>query len=182
MTDLEKTYRDEGPQLLNWIKRRLGVNEDSEDLLQDIFTRAAGVLEAAYPVENLLSWLYASARNAVVDTWRDRGRQPDSLSTDAGDLELGPEDLLGESVSPGPHEAFRRALALEALEEALDDLPDGQREVFLLQTVDGYTFRDIAELLDISINTAMSRKRYAAARLRERLGDYKDAIERQEKK
>jgi RNA polymerase sigma factor (sigma-70 family) len=179
MTDLEKTYRKEGPRLLNWIRRRLGVNEDPEDLFQEIFTRAADVLDAARPVDNLVSWLYAAARNAVVDVWRERERKPGSL--DSGDLEIGPENLLNESVSPGPHEAFRRVQALEALEEALDDLPDGQREVFLLQAVDGYTFRETAELLDISINTAMSRKRYAVARLRERLGDYRDAVERQEK-
>ncbi len=180
MTDLEKTYRDESPRLLNWIKRRLGVEEDPEDLLQDIFTRAVDGLNAVRPVENLVSWLYTSARNAVVDVWREREKRPGTLDAEA--LETGPATLLNESVSPGPHEAFRRAQALEALEDALDDLPDGQRDVFLLQAVDGYTFRETAELLDISINTAMSRKRYAVARLRERLGDYKDVLERQEKK
>jgi RNA polymerase sigma factor (sigma-70 family) len=180
MTDLEKTYRDEGPRLLNWIRRRLGVNEDPEDLLQDIFTRAADALTAAAPVDNLVSWLYVSARNAVVDTWREREKTP--VSRDAGVLELSAENLINESVVPGPEEAFRRIEAMEALEDALDDLPDGQREVFLLQAVDGYTFRETAELLDISINTAMSRKRYAVARLRERLGDYKNAAMRQEER
>ena len=180
MTDLEKTYRDEGPRLLNWIKRRLGVNEDPEDLLQDLFARAADTLDAARPIENLVSWMYVSARNAVVDIWRERKKQPVSFDTDA--LEMTPENLLAESVEPGPEETYRRLEAMEALEEALDDLPDGQREVFLLQAVDGYTFRETAELLDLSINTVMSRKRYAVARLRERLGDYKDAVERQEEK
>jgi RNA polymerase sigma factor (sigma-70 family) len=180
MTDLEKTYRDESPRLLNWIKRRLGVNEDPEDLLQDVFARAADTLEAARPVENLVSWIYASARNAVVDIWRERDRQP--ASYDGETLDITAENLLSESVEPGPEETFRRAQAYEALEDALDDLPDGQREVFLLQAVDGYTFRETADLLDISINTAMSRKRYAVARLRERLGDYKDAAMRQEEK
>ena len=180
MTDLEKTYRDESPRLLNWIKRRLGVNEDPEDLLQDVFARAADTLEAARPVENLVSWLYASARNAVVDIWRERDRQP--ASYDGETLDITAESLLSESVEPGPEETFRRVQAYEALEDALDDLPDGQKEVFLLQAVDGYTFRETAELLDISINTAMSRKRYAVARLRERLGDYKDVAIRHEEK
>lgn len=180
MTDLEKTYRDEGPRLLNWIRRRLGVNEDPEDLLQDIFARAADTLSVARPVENLVSWLYVSARNAVVDTWREREKMP--ASYDAEVLELSAENLLSESVEPGPEERFRKLEAMEALEDALDDLPDGQREVFLLQAVDGYTFRETAELLDISINTAMSRKRYAVARLRERLEDYKIAAMRQEEK
>ena len=174
MTDLEKTYRDESPRLLNWIKRRLGVNEDPEDLLQDLFARAADALDLARPIDNLVSWLYAGARNAVVDTWREREKQPASFDADV--LEMTPENLLTESVEPGPEETFRRLEAMEALEEALDDLPDGQREVFLLQAVDGYTFRETAELLDLSINTVMSRKRYAVARLRERLGDFNDTI------
>ena len=106
MTDLEKTYRDEGPRLLNWIKRRLGGDEDPEDLFQEIFARAADALDAVRPVDNLVSWLYTTARNAVVDVWRERERKPGSLDT--GDLAVGPKNLLNESVSPGPHEAFRR--------------------------------------------------------------------------
>ena len=86
MTDLEKTYRDESPRLLNWIKRRLGVNEDPEDLLQDVFARAADTLEAARPVENLVSWLYTSAQNAVVDIWRERDRQPASYDGENLDI------------------------------------------------------------------------------------------------
>ena len=175
MTDLEKTYREESPRLLNWIRRRLDSDEDPEDLMQDVFTRAAGALDAARPVENLVSWLYTAARNAIVDTWRQRDRRP--IATDADALEATVDNLLADSVVPGPEEALNRSMALEALEEALDDLPDAQREVFLLQAVDGYTFREVADLLDISLNTAMSRKRYAVAKLRERLEDFRDATQ-----
>jgi RNA polymerase sigma factor (sigma-70 family) len=159
--------------MLNWIRRRLGSDEDPEDLMQEVFARAARVLNAAKPVDNLVSWLYAAARNAIVDTWRQREKRP--VAANAEDLDATVENLLAESVLPGPDEALLRCMALEAFEEALDDLPEQQRDVFLLQAVDGYTFREIAELLDISPNTAMSRKRYAVARLRERLADFKDA-------
>ena len=178
MTDLERTYREIRPRLLSWIKRRLSDQEESEDLLQEVFFRAAETLSVAKPVENLVSWLYVAARNAVVDTWRQRKNQP--LSTENLDWDIGPERLVMESVDQGPEEAYRREQAVEALDEALDDLPDEQREVFVLQAVDGYTFREVAELLEISLNTAMSRKRYAVSKLRERLRDFNDVIERQE--
>jgi len=178
MTDLERTYREESPRLLNWIRSRLGSRDDAEDLLQDVFTRAATALDAARPVDNLVSWLYASARNAVVDTWRSRDRR--EASVDPADLATTPESLVAESVEPGPHGAYLKTLAMEALEDAIGDLPRAQREVFLLQAVDGYTFAETAELLDISINTAMSRKRYAVAKLRERLGDFHDVLQHEE--
>jgi len=178
MTDLERTYREIRPRLLNWIKRRLRNQEESEDLLQEVFSKAVETFNVANPVENLVSWLYVAARNAVVDTWRQRDRRP--LSMDNQEWDIGPERLITETVDQGPEEAYRRERAVEALEEALADLPDEQREVFVLQAVDGCTFREVAEFLEISLNTAMSRKRYAVAKLRERLRDFNDVIERQE--
>ncbi len=180
MTDLERTYRDESPRLLNWIRGRLNSSEDSEDLMQDVFARASAALDPTRPMDDLVSWLYTSARNAVVDAWRVRSRRPEE--SDLESLEMSPEALLAEAVESGPDQAYLRKLAQEALEDALDDLPDRQREVFLLQAVDGYTFAETAELLDISINTAMSRKRYAVARLREMLRDFRDLTQHEEEK
>ncbi len=175
MTDLERTYREESPRLLNWIKSRLDSDEDPEDLMHEVFARAAGAMEAAKPIENLVSWLYTASRNAIVDTWRQRDRRPIAAETE--DLDATVEHLLSESVLPGPEESFYRSMALEALEDAIEDLPEKQREVFLLQAVDGYSFREVADFLDISLNTAMSRKRYAVAKLRERLADFKDVTQ-----
>lgn len=180
MTDLERTYREESPRLLNWIRARLGSREDSEDLLQDVFVRASAALDPAQSMDNLVSWLYTVARNAVVDAWRSRGRRPEESDLEA--LEVGPEALVAESVVKGPDELYFRRLAEEALEDALDDLPDGQREVFILQAVEGYTFTEIADLLDISINTAMSRKRYAVGKLRDMLQDFKSITQQTEER
>ena len=180
MTDLERTYREESPRLLNWIRGRIGSSEESEDLMQDVFARASAALDPARPVEDLVSWLYTSARNGVVDAWRRRSRRPEESDLEA--LEVGPETLVAESVEPGPDEAYMQVLAQETLEEALADLPERQREVFILQAVDGYTFAEIAELLDISINTAMSRKRYAVTRLRTMLQDFKNLSQHEEER
>jgi len=173
MTDLEKIFRNEGPRLLNWIRVRLKINEDAEDILQDVFAGAANVLANLHSVDYLISWLYASARNAVIDVWRGRKKQVEELSENS-------MSFFGESVIPGPEEIFQKAQTYEALEEAIEMLPEDQKEVFLLQTVYDYTFRETAELLNISINTAMSRKRYALIRLREYLEDYKDVAMQRE--
>jgi len=151
------------------------MNEDAEDILQDIFAGAINALSTLYSVDYLVSWLYASARNAVIDVWRGRKKEVDAENL--------PENLINffdESLIPGPEEIFQRAQTYEALEEAIEMLPEYQKEVFILQTVHGYTFRETAELLSISINTAMSRKRYALIRLRKYLEDYKDAAMQRE--
>ena len=171
-TALERAYRTEGPRLLNWIRSRIGNLEDAEDLLQDVFSRATRSLGTAGTVDNLVAWLYASARNAVVDAWRRRGRRGEDA-----DLEnVTPESLVAE-FSEGPEAKLRRSVVAEAIEDALDDLPDDQREVFWLQAVEGCTFRELSELLDIPINTAMSRKRYAVKRLRDQLSDLRDFLD-----
>lgn len=171
MTDLEKIFRNESPRLLNWIRVRLKVDEDAEDILQDVFAGAANALATLHGADYLISWLYASARNAVIDVWRGRKRKVDSEELSETFI-----NLFNEFVMSDPEEIFRRAETYEALEKAIEMLPEDQREVFLLQTVYGYTFRETAELLNISINTAMSRKRYALIRLREYLEDYKDVV------
>lgn len=175
MIDLERIFRDEGPRLLNWIRVRLKVDEDAEDILQDTFAGATKVLATLCSADHLISWLYVSARNAVIDAWRGGTRRLDSEYLSETSI-----SLFDESVIPDPEEIFRRARTYEALEEAIEMLPEDQKEVFLLQTVYGYTFRETAGLLNISINTAMSRKRYALIRLREYLKDYKDAVVQKE--
>lgn len=175
MTVLEKIFRDEGPRLLNWIRVRLKMRDDAEDILQDIFAGAANALTTLRRADYLLAWLYVSARNAVIDIWR--GRKKQELHSSEASTET---SINFQTAIFGPEEIFRRAQTYEALEEAIEMLPEGQKEVFLLQTVYGYTFQETAELLDISINTAMSRKRYAIIRLRERLEDYKDIIMQRE--
>jgi len=178
MVDLGKIFRDEGPRLLNWIRVRLKVNEDAEDILQDVFTGAAKVLETLYSTDYLISWLYVSAKNAVIDAWRKRSKLEPELDSET--LVGASTSFLNESANLNPEEIFQRARTYEVLGETIGMLPEDQKEVFLLQTVYGYTFREISELLNISINTAMSRKRYALVRLREYLGDYKDDLMQRE--
>src|SRR6185295_6952976 len=109
-----------------------------------------------------------------------RKRKPESLSDtavanndDEGDgeqllLQMRFEDML-PSPDAGPEALYARNLLLEELELALDELPDEQREVFVAHELEGRTFKEMAAETGVSVNTLLSRKRYAVLHLRERL-------------
>jgi RNA polymerase sigma factor (sigma-70 family) len=78
------------------------------------------------------------------------------------------EDLL-PSPDAGPEAAYARSVLLEELDDALDELPEEQREVFVAHELEGRTFKELAAESGLSVNTLLSRKRYAVLHLRERL-------------
>jgi RNA polymerase sigma factor (sigma-70 family) len=108
------------------------------------------------------------ARNRIID--RFRRKRPELLADRAPD---GNEERVLDELLPAadgtPETAAMRALLFEEIEAALAELPREQREVFLAQELDGVTFRELAERTGVSINTLLSRKRYAVLALRERL-------------
>jgi RNA polymerase sigma factor (sigma-70 family) len=120
------------------------------------------------PVEHVTAWLFRVARNRMVDLFRRKKpnslNTPASAETDADTL----EDLLPSSDA-GPEAAYARNLLLDALEEALEELPAAQREVFVAHELMGQSFKDISAETGLSINTLLSRKRYAVLHLRQRL-------------
>ena len=83
------------------------------------------------------------------------------------------EDLL-PSPDAGPEAAYARSVLLEELDAALDELPEEQREVFIAHELEGRSFKELAAEMGLSVNTLLSRKRYAVLHLRERLQDIYD--------
>ena len=98
-----------------------------------------------------------------------------SLSDAGGgdDESLTLEDLL-PSPDAGPDALYARSVLLEELEDALDDLPDEQREVFVGHEIEGRSVKEMAAENGVSVNTLLSRKRYAVLHLRERLREIHD--------
>jgi RNA polymerase sigma factor (sigma-70 family) len=113
-------------------------------------------------------WLFRVARNRITDLFRKK--KPESLSEAVGNEEksLTLEDLL-PSADAGPDALYARSVLLEELEEALDELPEEQREVFVGHEIEGRSFKEMASESGVSVNTLLSRKRYAVLHLRERL-------------
>jgi RNA polymerase sigma factor (sigma-70 family) len=161
-------------RLRNFIRRRVTNDEDAEDILQEAFYELVAATRLTEPIEQIGAWLFRVARNRIID--RFRKRRPEISSTTSADSDeegerRSIEDLL-PSPDAGPEAAFARGLLIEALDEALDELPDDQREVFVAHEIEGRSFKEISAETGVSVNTLLSRKHYAVLFLRERLYEF----------
>jgi RNA polymerase sigma factor (sigma-70 family) len=172
----EALERDE-PRLRNFIRKRVLDSGDAEDVLQDVFYELIQAYRLMKPMEQVTAWLYRVARNRITDLFRKQ--RPVSLNDSVGNEEdaLSIEDLL-PSPEAGPDAVYARNVLLDVLEEALDELPANQSEVFIAHELLGRSFNEISEETGISVNTLLSRKRYAVLYLRKRLLETDESMER----
>jgi len=159
----------EGRALYRFIRRRVKDRADAEDILQEVFYELTEAYRLTKPVEQAGAWLYRVARNRIVDRFRKQKPQSfGELAAGEGDEAVRFEDLL-PSPDAGPEAAYVRDALLEELDAALDELPEEQREAFVANEIEGRSFREIAADTGVSVNTLISRKRYAVLHLRKRL-------------
>lgn len=169
---IRDTVKKERGRLLDFIRKRVSSEEDAEDILQDVFFELVETYRLMKPVEKVASWMFTVARNKIIDRYRKK--KPVSLESQMGfsseeeGERLNFEELL-EDYSESADSELIRNIILEALEEALEELPAEQREVFLLHEIEDRSFQEISELSGVSVNTLLSRKRYAVLYLRKRL-------------
>jgi RNA polymerase sigma factor (sigma-70 family) len=160
----------EESRLRNFIRRRVPDPRDAEDILQDVFYELVEANRLLMPIEHVTGWLFRVARNRITDLFRKK--KPESFTEVAPGSEddevLQLEDLL-PSPDAGPEALYARRVLLDDLEAAIDELPKEQREVFVAHELEGRSFKEMAEETGTSVNTLLSRKRYAVLRLRERL-------------
>src|SRR5215217_1262371 len=160
----------EQSRLRNFIRRRVPDQSDAEDVLQDVFYRLVEANRLLMPIDHVTGWLFRVARNRITDLFRKKTpeRFGDAAAVTDDDEPLSVEDLL-PSPNAGPDALYARGVLLDALEEAIDDLPQEQRDVFVAHELDGRSFKEIALETGVNVNTLLSRKRYAVLHLRERL-------------
>jgi RNA polymerase sigma factor (sigma-70 family) len=167
---ISEVVRRERSRLSNFIRRRVPDPLDAEDILQDVFYRLVEANRLLMPIEHVTGWLFRVARNRITDLFRKK--EPENFSeielADEGGELLQFEDLL-PSPDAGPDALYARNVLLDELELALDELPEEQREVFVAHEFDGRSFKDLSAETGVSVNTLLSRKRYAVLHLRERL-------------
>lgn len=162
----EAVERDQ-PRLRSFIRHQVADTSEAEDILQDVFHELIEAYRMMKPIEHVTAWLFTVARNRITDMFRRR--KPASLNAPAADREGGTlEDLL-PSADAGPEAEYARSLLLDALEEAMEELPEAQREVFIAHELMGRSFKEISEDTGVSVNTLLSRKRYAVLYLRQKL-------------
>ncbi len=171
----DAAVRSQRKRLFDFIRMRVRTEEDAEDILQDVFYQLVSTYSITEPIEQLSSWLFAVARNRIIDWYRKRkytGQVPTDRDTG---LPMNPEDHLFDPAH-GPDEAYVRSLVWSELAEALAELPEEQRRVFVLHEIEGRSFKEIAEMTGENMNTLLSRKRYAVLFLRERLQEVYDEL------
>jgi RNA polymerase sigma factor (sigma-70 family) len=167
---ISDAIRRERSRLRSFIRRRVADTEDAEDVLQDVFAELVEAERLMRPIDEIGAWLYSVARNRITDLFRKKRPEPLPEMHGVGDESeaLSLEDLL-PSRDGGPQAAYARTVLLDALDAALDALPEEQREAFVAHVWEGKTFKELAAKTGVGVNTLLWRKHAAVLHLRERL-------------
>ena len=169
---ISDVVKREQSRLRNFIRRRVPDPLDAEDILQDVFYRLVEANRLLMPIEHVTGWLFRVARNRITDLFRKK--EPENFSEiEAAQEEEEDESLQFEDLLPspdaGPEALYARNVLLGELQRAVAELPKEQREVFVAHEFDGRSFKELSAETGVSVNTLLSRKRYAVLHLRERL-------------
>jgi RNA polymerase sigma factor (sigma-70 family) len=175
---IQETVRQERKRLLNFIRKRVNNSADAEDILQDVFYQFTQYSRLDSQIDSITAWLFTVTRNKITDWFRKKRESTFSEHTREYD---GEETLfLNEIIAdPGAQSdaPMTRKIIAEAIMEAIDELPEEQRIIFLQHEVEGKSFKEMSAETGISVNTLLSRKRYAVLFLRERLAElYKELL------
>jgi len=172
---ISEVIAEERARLRNFIRRRVPNEADVEDLLQEVFCELVEANRLLMPIEYVTGWLFRVARNRITDLFRKK--RPENFTDRAARDEDGElqrlEDLL-PSPDAGPEALYVRSVLLDELEFAIGELPAEQREVFVAHEMEGRSFKELSAESGVSVNTLLSRKRYAVLHLRQRLQNIHD--------
>jgi len=161
----------ENARLRNFIRRRVSDARDAEDILQDVFYELVQAYRAAETIEQAGAWLFRVARNKITDLFRKK--RPSSIEDRTQPANEEGESLSWEELFPSrdgdPEDLMLQSTLAEELGAALAELPKEQQQVFIAHEMEGRSFKELAEETGVSLNTLLSRKRYAVLHLRKRL-------------
>ncbi len=164
--NIAQLYKKERNKLLGFIRKRIANPDTAEDILQDVFYRLVEGFSVTEPIENLAGWLYSVAKNRIIDWYRKKRLYSISgVETGEGIHLL---DVFGDN-NFHPEKILYQELFAEELARSLQKLPEKQRYVFIQHELEGKSFKEISQETGDTINTLISRKRYAVLFLRERL-------------
>ena len=178
--EIAQTVQQERGRLLNFIQQRIPDREEAEDILQDVFFQFTEAYRKINSVERVTAWLFTVARNKITDRYRKKrpttfSQQQTAIDEEGESIRL--EDILPD-MSGNPDSELMRGIIWNAIEEALEELPESQREVFVMHEFEDMSFKEISAQKQVPVNTLLSRKRYAILHLRQRLQSlYDDLID-----
>ena len=170
--DVSKTFEEYKGRLVPFVRKRLYVKDDAEDIVQEIFYQLSRMNYLAKPVEQTVAWLFRVARNMIIN-WNKKKRDiPFSglkkiEEENQEDLYNFVDILLSNNLTPEMETL--RSIIWENIQSALDELPSNQRDVFIQMEFLGLSVKEISEKTNIPVNTILSRKHYAVKYLRKKL-------------
>jgi RNA polymerase sigma factor (sigma-70 family) len=169
----EQTFLRDKDKLLGFIRNRVSSSEEAEDILQDVFYQFVAGFDSIESLDRVTSWLFSVARNKIIDKYRRDSIRPlrAEFASQAGtddDSPISLQEILPD-LGNTPEDAYLKEMLWDAIMDALDELPAEQREIFILNELEEKSFREISAETGVSINTLLSRKRYAILSLRKKL-------------
>jgi RNA polymerase sigma factor (sigma-70 family) len=172
--NVKQVFEEYRERLISFVRNRLTVKDDAEDIVQEIFYQLLRANEIAKPVEQIAAWLFRVAKNMVIN-WQKKKRDiPFSVLTsvneDNNDELNDIMDILA-SDDTTPETETLKLFIWEEIEKALDELPKPQREIFIQTEFLNFSVKEISQKTNIPVNTLLSRKHYAVKHLRKRLKD-----------
>ena len=135
---------------------------EAEDLVQETYLRAASAAHQPDVDSNLKGWLFVIMRNAWLNQIRHKNNGPRFVDLETGEPSAG-------AAHENPHVVYLRKVEREQVHEAIESLPDAYREIVLLRDIEGFTYQEIATVLDCPAGTVMSRLGRAREKLRKLL-------------
>jgi len=176
---IERLINEEQGRLLGFIRKRVDLEEDVQDIAQDVYYQLTSGFDDIRSVASLTSWLFTVARNRITDHYRKKRteRLSDRLvpGRESDEAPLMLEEIL-PALTRSPEDEYMRGVIWETIEACLDRLPEAQREVFVMNEFEDMSFKEISEITGEGINTLLSRKRYAVKYLRLQLRELYDQI------
>ena len=164
-----ETISQFGKKLFGFVRGKVKTNEDAEDILQDVWYQLSNISNID-ELENMSAWLYQVARNKITDTFRKKRTSAlEDYSYENEDGEFNYKDILLLDDTNNPDLAFFKELFWKELMTALDELPEKQKEAFVLNEIEELTLQQIADKTGENIKTIISRKNYAVKHLRNKL-------------
>ena len=163
--------------IFNFALRQLRIRSTAEDVVQETFVRVVQNAAEFKHEARFVTWLYTIARNLCIDHLRKGALRKHPSLDEARSGADGDGPTLGEQTADTKASVEREATGNELrvkIAAAVEELPDEQREVFLMREVANLPFKEIAEITNVPENTVKSRMRYALERLQAALSDYEE--------
>ena len=168
-SSISTTIQEFGEKLFGFVRKKVKSAEDAEDILQEVWYQLSNLSDIA-ELDNVSAWLYEVARNKITDKARKKKNLSiEEYGYETEDGEFNFKEILLMDDTGNPELTFFKELFWKEFQQALEELPANQKEVFVLNEMEDLTLQQIADLKGEKLKTIISRKGYAVKYLRKKL-------------